>query len=51
MPPVQSDNAPWRAFDAGNVGSVTVTAANVADDGIFGGNTYSTVFLKLWGVS
>jgi ribose transport system substrate-binding protein len=51
MPPVQGDNAPWRAFDASNVGSVTVSAASVADDGIFGGNTYSEVFLKLWGVS
>lgn len=51
MPPVQGDNAPWRAFDAGNIGSVTVTSANVADDGIFGGDTYSKVFLKLWGAS
>jgi ribose transport system substrate-binding protein len=51
MPPEESANAPWRAFDAGNIGSVTVSAANVADDGIFGGNTYSKVFLKLWGVS
>jgi ribose transport system substrate-binding protein len=51
MPPVTSINPPWRAFDASNVGSVTVSAANVADDGIFGGNTYSKVFLKLWGVS
>jgi ribose transport system substrate-binding protein len=51
MPPATSINPPWRAFDASNVGSVTVSAANVADDGIFGGNTYSKVFLKLWGVS
>jgi ribose transport system substrate-binding protein len=51
MPPVKSINPPWRAFDASNVGSVTVSAASVADDGIFGGNTYSKVFLKLWGAS
>lgn len=51
MPPVGNVNGPWRAFDASNIGSVTVTAANVADDGIFGGNTYSKVFLKLWGAS
>ena len=51
MPPVQSINGPWRAFDASNVGGVTVSAGNVADDGIFGGDTYSKVFLKLWGVS
>ena len=51
MPPVKSANGPWRAFDAGNVGGVTVSAASVADDGIFGGNTYSKVFLKLWGAS
>ena len=47
----QGDDAPWRAFIAGDIGSVTVTAANVADDGIFGGDTYSEVFLKLWGES
>lgn len=51
MPPVTSIHGPWRAFDTSNVGSVTVSAANVADDGIFGGNTYSKVFLKLWGAS
>ncbi|HEY0932554.1 MAG TPA: substrate-binding domain-containing protein [Trebonia sp.] len=51
MPPVSGINAPWRAFAASNVGSVTVSAPAVADDGIFGGNTYSKVFLKLWGVS
>ncbi len=51
MPPATSISPPWRAFDASNVGSVTVSAANVANDGIFGGNTYSKVFLKLWGVS
>lgn len=51
MPPVKSDNGPWRAFDAANIGGVTVSAASVADDGIFGGNTYSKVFLKLWGAS
>ena len=51
MPPAQSTNPPWRGFDASNIGSVTVSAASVADDGIFGGNTYSPVFLKLWGVS
>lgn len=51
LPPVKSINGPWRAFDASNIGSVTVSAASVADDGIFGGNTYSNVFLKLWGAS
>jgi ribose transport system substrate-binding protein len=51
MPPVTGINAPWRAFTASNVGSVTVSAANVADDQIFGGNTFSKVFLKLWGAS
>jgi ribose transport system substrate-binding protein len=51
MPPVGSINSPWRGFDASNIGSVAVTAANWADDGVFGGNTYSSVFLKLWGVS
>lgn len=52
MPPTAGTvNGPWRAFDAGNVGSVTVSAASVADDGIFGGNTYSKVYLKLWGAA
>ncbi len=51
MPPVGGIDAPWRGFDASNIGSVTVSAANWADDGVFGGNTYSSVFLKLWGVS
>lgn len=51
MPPVKSINGPWRAFDASNVGSVTVSASDVADDGIFGGNTYSKVFFKLWDAS
>jgi ribose transport system substrate-binding protein len=51
MPPVKSVSGPWRAFDASNVGSVTVSPASVADDAIFGGDTYSKVFLKLWGVS
>ena len=51
MPPVKSTLAPWRAFTAANIGSVTVTAASLASDQVFGGDTYSKVFLKLWGVS
>lgn len=51
MKPLESANSPWRAFDSSNIGGVSVSAASFSNDSLWGGDTYSKIFLKLWGVS
>ena len=49
--PLQRAVGPIRAFDASNIGSVTVAQASFDDESLWGGDTYSKIYLGLWGVA
>ncbi len=49
--PLQRTTGPTRAFDSSNIGSVTVAQASFDDESLWGGDTYSKVYLGLWGLA
>lgn len=49
--PLQTADSPWRMFDTSNIGSVKVAQSSIDDESLWGGDTFSASYLKLWGVS
>jgi ribose transport system substrate-binding protein len=49
--PLQTADSPWRMFDTSNIGSIKVAQSSIDDESLWGGDTFSATYLKLWGVS
>ena len=49
--PLESTIGPSRSFDSSNIGSVSVSQKSFDEGSLWGGDTYTQVYKKLWGVS